>query len=194
MHARQREVERRRHAVELERVDEQGAVAHLASGAGAEKAAQLRMQVAAALRGLILEAAKRRELALGVEHTVHCRRADGADQLVFQVGIAGIEAVVLDALVRGHAGILEAAPHVAQLGDVAEPGQPHAQALRTERLHEALQVRGPADGDDDDAFGLQVAVAAAGERFERGLVAPAFDKDRGIRARGDHEVARVVGG
>ena len=194
MHAGQREVERRRHAVELERVDEQGAVADLASGAGAEKAAQLRMQVAAALRGLVLEAAERRELALGIEHTLHRRRADGADQLVFQVGIAGIEAVVLDALVRGHAGTLEAAPHVAQLGDVAEPGQPHAQALRTERLHEALQVGGAADGDDDDAFGLQVAAATAGEGFEGGLVAPAFDEDGGMRVNSDHEVTRVVGG
>ena len=45
----------------------------------------------------------------------------GADQLVFQVGIAGIEAVVLDALVRGHAGALEAAPHVAQLGPAVAP-------------------------------------------------------------------------
>ncbi len=95
------------------------------------------MQVAGALRGLVLEAAERRELALGTQHTLHRRRARGTDQLVFQVGIAGMEAVVLDALVGGHAGTLEAAPHVAQLGDVAEPGQPHAQALRTERLHEA---------------------------------------------------------
>jgi len=78
VHARQREVERRRHAVELERVDEQGAVADLASGAGAEKAAQLRMQLAAALRGLLLEAAERHELALDIEHTLHRRRADGA--------------------------------------------------------------------------------------------------------------------
>src|SRR5450432_1235895 len=106
VHARQRKVERRRHAVELERVDEQAAVAHLAPGAGAEKAAQLGMQLAAALRGLVLEAAERRELALGTQHTLHRRRAQGADQLVFQVGIAGIEAVVLDALVRGHAGTL----------------------------------------------------------------------------------------
>ena len=63
MHTRQREVERRRHAVELERVDEQAAVADLAPGAGAEKAAQLGMQVATTLRGLVLEAAERRELA-----------------------------------------------------------------------------------------------------------------------------------
>ena len=85
VHAGQREVERSRHAVELERVDEQGAVAHLAPGASAEEATQLGMQVAAALRGLILEAAERRELALGLEHTLHRRRAQGADQLILQV-------------------------------------------------------------------------------------------------------------
>lgn len=35
-------VERRRHTIELECIDEQGAAAHLAPGARAEKAAQLR--------------------------------------------------------------------------------------------------------------------------------------------------------
>ena len=64
----------------------------------------------------------------------------------------------------------------------------------TERLHEAQQVRGAADGDDDDAFGLQVAAASAGEGFEGGLVAPAFDEDGGAGVGGGHLVARVVGG
>ena len=43
------------------------------------------------------------------------------------------------------------------------------------------------------SFGLQVAAATAGERFEGGLVAPAFDEDGGAGVRGDHQVLRVVG-
>jgi hypothetical protein len=61
------------------------------------------MQLAAALRMLVLEAAERHEFAFDTEHTLHRRRAEGADQLILKVGIARIEAVVLVACARGHA-------------------------------------------------------------------------------------------
>ena len=67
-------------------------------------------------------------------------------------------------------------------------------AGRSQRMHEALQVGGAADGDDDDAFGLQVAAASAGECFECGLVAPAFDENGGAGVGGGQQVACVVGG
>src|SRR5450631_2117132 len=157
------------------------------------------MQVAAALRGLVLEATEGHELTLAIEHTLYRRRAEGSDQLILEVGIARIEAVVLGAGThchagaRGHARTLEATPHVPQLGNVAQPGQPHTQAARTQRLYEALHVRGPADRHDDDAFGQQVAAAPPRQRFERRLVAPALDQDRRTRLRGAHQTTRGVG-
>ena len=86
---RERKIERCRHAVEVQRVHEQRAVSDLASGASAEEAAKLGMQLAAALHGLVLEAAEGRELALGFDHTLDRRRAESADQLVLEVGVAG---------------------------------------------------------------------------------------------------------
>jgi hypothetical protein len=85
----------------------------------------------AALRGLVLEAAKGHELALRLDDTLHRRRAEGTDQLILQIGIAGIEALGSVAGARGDAGAREAAPHVRQLGDVAQPGQPNTQSERT---------------------------------------------------------------
>jgi hypothetical protein len=60
-----------RHAIEVERIHEQRTVAHLAPCACPEEAAQLGLQVAAALRGLVLETSEGREVTFRVEHALH---------------------------------------------------------------------------------------------------------------------------
>ena len=148
-----------------------------------------------ALRGLLLEAAERRELALGVEHALDGDRAERADQFVLEVRLAGEKAVIRGARGRvpfADAGTFERTAHVPQLGDVAQPRELEAEAVRTERPHEALDVRRPADRHDDDAFGREVAAAPPRERFDRGLIAPPFDEDRCARIGGAGERSRAL--
>src|ERR671913_1652608 len=118
LHVGEDEVEGRRHPVELERLDEQGTIAHLASGTRAEEPVQLGVHVAAALRRLVLEAPEGDEIAFAVEHALDSIRPQGADQLVLQVGIAGMEDGLhgpggsRHAVARRRAATLEAATHV----------------------------------------------------------------------------------
>src|SRR4051794_39802811 len=115
---REHAVERARHPIEVERVDEQARVADLAAAAAAHEPPQLLGVGPPAPRRLPLERADGAELALCVDHRLDRRDADGADQLVLQVGVADVkaEALHLDPCEAvAQAGPLEPAPEVALL-------------------------------------------------------------------------------
>ena len=119
-------------------------------------------------------------------------RAERADQLVLQVGIAGKGAGCRGRSAGGHAGAPEAAPHV-RSSAIEQPGQPTPRPCGPSACTKRRTCGGPADRHDDDAFGAQVAAAPPRQRLERRLVAPALDQDRRPRLRGAHQATRGVG-
>ena len=84
----QKTLERPRDLVELQRAHEQGRVARLAPAAAAHEAAELRFDRAAAPGGLVLKRAERAKVSLGLDNLQHPLRAERADELVLEVGVA----------------------------------------------------------------------------------------------------------
>jgi hypothetical protein len=167
------------HAREVQRVDEQPRVAVLAAAAGAEKATELVLGVPASLGGLALEGAERPELPLALDHPLDGGGAEGADQLVLQVGDAHVEPErghLGPVEVRAEAGSLQAAPEVVLLPGVAETGQGEVQPAWTEQLQEPSDAPGAAHRDDADALGGEVPPAARRQGLEGHLVAGSFDE------------------
>ena len=109
---------------------------------------------------------------------------EGADQLLFEVGDAHVEAQAFHVVARevdAEPGTLEAAAEVAFLLCVAEAGQFHVQSLRAESLQEPPDRLCPSDRHDGDALRDELAAAARGERFNRALIADPFDQHDGTR-------------
>jgi hypothetical protein len=82
---RQRPVERARHTIEIQRVDEQPRVADLPSAAAAHEAPKLLLGGATSPRRLPLQRAKRSKVTFSVDDPFHRRGAQSPDQLVLQV-------------------------------------------------------------------------------------------------------------
>jgi len=146
----------------------------------AEEAPKLLFTCSGPPLGLSLENAERLEFALGIDDPFHGGNAESANQLVLQVGDAHVEP---EALHRGprevgaKAGSLETTPEVTLLRGVAEPSNFQVKPLRTEPIEEAADVRRTPHRLDRNALGIQLPTAAPCQRFERELVADAFDKD-----------------
>jgi hypothetical protein len=85
------EVERPRHSVEIQGVDEQRGRFDLSAPVCAEKAAELRLMRAFSPRRLILKASERFQLTFRVDDPFHGSWTQGADQLVLQVCDADVE-------------------------------------------------------------------------------------------------------
>ena len=110
------------------------------------------------LGGLLLQLAQRPELTLGRDDLLDGRDAEGADQLVLEVGHADVEAerrhpgaVEVDA----EAGALEAAREVALLARVAEARQPDLAPVGSELTEMAADVLRSAHGDDRHTLGVE---------------------------------------
>ena len=155
-------------------------VVDLAAGPGAHEASQLLLPGPVALRGLAAEGAERPELALPGDEPLDRGGAEGADQLVFQVGDAHVEAEPFGVVAGQHgaeARAGQAAPEVSLLPLVAQAGQPGAQPARAEQVEKVPDVRGAAHRHHEDAFLPQVPAAARGQRLDGGLVAHPLDQD-----------------
>ncbi len=173
-------VERVRHLVEIERIDEEARVAELPPVGAAHVAAELRLDWPASPRRLLLEGAEGSEVALSLEHGFDQDGPERADQLVLEVFDADVEAEPFDlraSEVRAEAGLFEAAPEHLLLAGVAQPGQPRVQALGAESSQEASDRLSSPDRHDDNALMLEVATTARSEGFDRDLVAQSLDED-----------------
>ena len=151
--------------------------------------------VSSSVRRLLLEDAERTELAIGIENLLHGGRAEGADQLVLEVGDTHEEPQCLH-VDAGEVGAetcsLEPAAHAILFGRVVHAGQAEVAPLRPQLCQEAPDGRRPTRGHDGDALCRQIATAAPRQRFERELVADALDEHD--RASGDAGGQRVRGG
>ena len=116
-----------RHAIEIQRLDEQGGPGlDLAAAPGSHEAPELFLCPPASPRGLLLEGAERCELTLSVDDPFDGGGAEAADQLVLEVCLAHVEAESLHvgaSEVGAEPGPLERAMEVALLPGVAETRQ-----------------------------------------------------------------------
>jgi carbonic anhydrase len=184
-HVAQNAVERPRHLLGLERLDEQPGVADLTAAAAAHEASQLLLGGPALPGGLLLERAEGSELALRGDDLLDGGGPERADQLVLEVGDADVEAEPLHlrpAELRAEAGPLEPAPELSLLGCVAEAGQPDRVSLRAVELEEPSDRLRASDRHHLDALAPEIEAASAGERFQRALVAGPFDEHDRSRA------------
>src|SRR5215218_9519989 len=161
--ASQHSVQRPRNAAWSKRADER--THRRLPSLAAEPAVKLRFRGSSPPRGLLLEGAKRSELAVSVDHLFHRVRAEGADQLVLQVGHADVEAE------RLHVGSGQAGPEAgsfqspleeAFLGGVTETGQLDVEPSRAEALDEAPDRLRTSDRHDREALGGEVPTASLG--------------------------------
>ena len=182
----QRPLERPRHLAEIQRIDEQPRVPDLPTAAAAHEAPKLLLSCALSPLWLLLQCAKRSQLALSLNDPFHRLGTQSTDQLVLQVCRADEEAQPLHVGAGepgAEAGPLEAAPEVILLPGVADTGQPHAQPRRAEQVEELSdRLRAP-DWHNRDLLSTKVATAALGQRLDRTLVAQPLnqhDRTRGL--------------
>jgi hypothetical protein len=136
---------------------------------------------------LPLERAERAELSLGIDDALDGVGAEGADQLVLQVGDAHEEPERLQ--VGAEPGAFEGPPEVGFLAGVAQAGQPEVAAEGAVSGDVRPDVRGAAHRHDGDVFGSQVPATAPGQRFDGRLVADALDQDHGSRVTHEPSLA-----
>ena len=165
-------VEWLRHAVEVDRIDEQPRVTELAIRARAQEAPQLRFPGLPPPRGLPLHGAKRAKIALRAEKLLGQRGARRADELFFQILHADMKAQPLQVGTR--AGRADTGRREAPPDDVLRPGITQAgETCPCPRRAEPPQVTGErvraAGRDDRDAFRAEAPAAAASQRFNRDL-------------------------
>src|SRR5216683_1458411 len=118
----------------------------------ADEATHMLERGAAALGGLLLQAAQRPQLALSLDHVLDRFETDGANQLVLEVGVAHVKVDLV-------AGVVDGSPEDVRL-----------QLLEVS----PDRVRAP-DRHDLYAVGGQVATATPRQRFQRDTVTVALD-------------------
>ena len=176
---REHAVERARHPAEIERLDEQTRVPDLPAAAAAHEAPELLLDRPSLPLGLLLERAKRAKVSLRVDNLFHGGGAEGADQLVLEVGVAHVEAEPFHIGARefgAEARPLETAPELALLCSVTETREPDVEPLRTEQRQKASYRLRTSDRNNGDALGVEIPTLPPSERFERAPVANPFDE------------------
>lgn len=127
-----------------------------------------------ALERLAPEGAQPVQLAQLGDHPLHRGRAERADQLVLQAGVADEEPEPLGPGPGGRgadAGPLQLPADVALLAGVAEARDDDPVQVEVEVGQEVPDVGHPAHGEHPDALRGQVAAPARGQRQHRGPVA-----------------------
>lgn len=175
----QRPVERPRHLAEIQRIDEQPRIPDLSTAAAAHEAPKLLLNRAASPLGLLLQCAKRSQVALSLDDPLHRLGTQSTDQLVLQVCRAYEEAQPLHVSASepgAEASPLEAAPEVVLLPGVTDTGQPHVQPRRAEQVEELPDRLRATDWRNRDPLSTKVATTALGQRLHRTLIAQPLDQ------------------
>jgi PAS domain S-box-containing protein len=168
-----------RHLGEIQRGDEQGRGSDLPAAVSAEEAPELLLTGPSSPRWLLLEGAERSDLTLNVDDLLHGGGTEGADQLVLEIRDAHVETDsfhVGASEVGAQAGPVESAPEVALLCGVAEPRKPDVDPRGAEEIQEGPDVLRTSHRHDGDALSIEIPTTALSQRFERKLVADAFNE------------------
>lgn len=172
----ERAPQRQRNPVEIERVHEQASVPDLAHRAGPHEAAQLLVERSISLSGLCLEAAKRTQLTLRLEHRLDPRATHGTNQLILEISDAHEEAELFDRW-TGQAstepGPLQSVDDVTFLGVVVETGDPYVTVGRVEPGQHAREVGHPSGRHHDESISRQIPARSLGKGLHgRGIAGP----------------------
>src|SRR5689334_6098992 len=84
--------ERARHRIQVEGVDEVPCVADLPAAPAAHEAPELLLHRPASPLRLLLQRAERTQVAVRLDHRLYRLDAEGSNELVFEVGLADVEA------------------------------------------------------------------------------------------------------
>jgi uncharacterized membrane protein YeaQ/YmgE (transglycosylase-associated protein family) len=178
-HVRQDTIQRPRHTGEIQRADEQGRSADLATAACAQEAPELFLGGPSPPLGLFLEGAERDQVALLFEDPFDGVITEAADQLVLEVRDAHVETEILHAVageIDAEARQFEAATEVTFFGGVAQTRELDVAPTRAENVEGAPDVRRATDRHNGDALGTEVSAATRGERLQRAPIAEPFDE------------------
>ncbi len=168
----------------VERLDEQPRVGLLATGAGTEEAVQLVLDRASELCRLALQDVPGAQLALFLDHCFDDSRAERADKLALEVGLAGEEAQLLEpCTIRDKAMTrsLEAAAEVTLLWCVVESRETWPAGGGLQVPEEAPHLGGATQVDHLDHLFLQVPSLSRGQREQGSPVTGSLDEDEGSR-------------
>ena len=166
-HVSEHAVQRSWHTAEIDCLDEQRCVAGLSVP---HEPPQLLLVGQRSLGGLLLEGAKRCELAFGSDDLFHGRGTGRADELVLEVFHAHEEPEpfhVCSGEDWAQAGSLETSPEVTLLGGIAQAGQFDVRPTGAEPIQEPADGLRSAHRHDGDALGGEIPATALGQRFER---------------------------
>lgn len=153
------------------------------------------MHWATLLCRLHLETPERTDLALGNDDLLDRFWPERTDQFIFKILAASIEPKALGiGLTRGwgHDAFTYRAQKVSFFWKVVQASQPQPKSLTAKADGKLVCVRGATDGQNDDGHGPEVQSNAVGQRLDRGLITPAFDKhDRVGFGLGDEALSAI---
>jgi len=157
----------------------------------------MRIHWATVLCRLRLEAPERTDLALGCDDLLDRFWPERTDQFIFKVLAADVEPETLGTGLtrsRAHNACTCRAEKVTLFGKVVQTSQAQPKALNAEADGELMCVRRATNGQNDDGPGPEVQSNAAGQRLDRGLIAPTFDEHDRVCVGLRHDTLRVVEG
>ena len=169
-------VERARHAVEIERIDERRCESDLPV---IEEATELLLGAPCSMRGLLLVRAERNQLPMSGEYFFHHVGAETTNQFVLQIRFTHVESEAFHVgapEVLTEAGPLKSKPEVALFSCVTETGQPSDRSLMPVDPQEAADRLCAADRDNGNVLGNEIPSTTHSERLQGDLVADAFDE------------------
>jgi hypothetical protein len=175
---REDSVERSRHAVEIERIDEEAGVPDLAAPAAAHEPPKLLLDRTAAPFRHLLERSKPMEIVVGAENLFDARGADRTDQLLLEIRLAHVEPELLHIRtgeVRAEARALERPAKHRFLAGIAETREPQAVPAGAELLEEGADAVCASEANDLNVRGGEVDPAPLGQRLDCDLIAYSFN-------------------
>jgi hypothetical protein len=173
-------VERARYLGEIERLEKEPRVAEFPAVGAAHEPSQLRFDVLSPPSRLLLEGAKRSEVALGVEESLDGGGAERAYQLVLEICNTNVKPQpfhVEAAEVGAEAGQLETAPEDVLLPSVTETSQSRVRPPGAESVQEAPNRLRTPDRHNRNALAVEIPATALSEGLQRDLIADPFDED-----------------
>lgn len=130
---------------------------------------------------LSLERPESSRLPVLLEDAQHGIDAQGTQQFVLEVAAADVEPVGCQILAGGHARRHQTTAYSSGLWLVVEPGDVHTGASRTQNVNIVPEIGDPAQRDDGDSIGIEVATPSRRKCSDRGLIAVALDEYRCAR-------------
>ena len=144
---------------------------------------------------LHLETPERTDLALDSDDPLDRFWPERTDQFILKILAASIEPKALGiGLTRswGHHASTYRAQKVSFFWKVVQASQPQPKSLNAKADGKLVCVRGATDGQNDDSHGPEVQSNAVGQRLNRGLITPTFDKhDRAGVGLGDDALRAI---